>query len=50
MDATKNNRLAHNRGRDVQTNANPARYVNQELAKRPTRIAAAHRWATDLNW
>src|SRR6266576_4212627 len=49
-DATKNNRLAHKRGCDVQKKANPARYVNQELDNNPTRIAAAHRCAMDSNW
>src|SRR5215831_13241388 len=49
-DATKNNRLAHKRGRDVQKKASPARYVNHELASKPTRIAAAYRCATDSNW
>src|SRR6266496_5555982 len=48
--ATKNKRLAHKRGRDVQKKASPARYVNHELANSPTRIAAAHRCATDSNW
>src|ERR1041385_7473490 len=48
--ARQNNRLAQTRGCDVQKKANPARYVNHELIITPTRIAAAHRCATDWNW
>jgi len=44
---TKNKRLAHSSGRDAHANASPAKYVNHELTSSPTRMAAAHRCATD---
>src|SRR2546425_1236457 len=48
--AIKNKRLPQSSGRDAQANANPARYVNQELTSSPTRTAAASRCAIDTNW
>src|SRR4030095_7632167 len=48
--APKKKRLPQKRGRDVQKNASPARYVNHEVTSSPTRIAVAHLCATDSNW
>src|SRR5919198_3713165 len=47
--APKNKTLPHSSGCDACANASPAKYVNQELTSNPTRVAAAHRCATDTN-